>query len=161
MLFTDPYGLCPDNLAVEPCLPGAVIFHNFPGRLETGTSSNETLNRFAVDAAATLQLTVVVGSGDRRANPTGSGDGSPHRIDVRGAGALDLHLFRKDGSLVPDRDAAQMLKGVRDATGAGVRIIRDKPGTCTSGPHIHIDTRTDQGDRAETACQYEPTTDFN
>ncbi len=158
--FTDPFGLCPDNLDKEPCLPGTVVWKN-TGPLEAGTASNAALNNFVASYARALEVTVVIKSADRAGNPEGSANSSEHRTDLGGRGALDLHVYKSDGSMVPDAQASRWMAGYRDAGHDPVRIIRHLPGTCTGGPHIHVDSRTDKGDKREAACQYVPTSDFN
>jgi len=97
-------------------VPGQVIYKNTPGGVETGAASNASLNNFISDAAIWLNLTAVIKSGDRGADPTGSNERSEHRTDLGGQGALDLHLYRADGTQVPDRTAARWLAGLAGET---------------------------------------------
>lgn len=154
LTFTDPFGLCPQNLEKEPCTPGTVIWHKGPG-------SNASLDTFAQDAAKWLNTAIVVNSADRTFNPTGSNSYSEHRTDLGGRGALDVHLYNADGSQVPDSLAAKSLAGVRDETSAGVRVIWHTQNTATTGEHVHLDTRTDKGDRKESRPNQYDRINFN
>ena len=62
--------------------------------------------------------------------------------------------------MVSDVTTAQWLALTRDMTDEKVRVIRHKVGTKTSGPHVHIDARTDYGDKTETEGIYTPTRTF-
>jgi hypothetical protein len=163
--FSDPFGLCPDHLETEPCAPGTVIWHN-TGTGEAGRASNAALNALVALAADVMGKAVVIRSADRTDNPAGSSDRSNHRTDLGGQGALDLHAFNEDASMVPDDQTAQAIALVRDIVGANASIIQHLPGTNTSGPHVHVEPRTrpngtNRPDRTETNGQYTPTTRFD
>jgi RHS repeat-associated protein len=146
--FRDPFGLCPDNLETEPCTPGTVIYRR--------PSSNSILRSFLSDAAYLMNATVVVHSADRTATPKGSkSNQSEHRTDQGKAGAVDLHVYQEDGTKVSDANAAKTLGLARSLLGTGVRIIWHTKKTNTEGEHVHVDTRTDVGDREESRGQYE------
>ncbi|SRR6266568_4744890 len=162
--FSDPFGLCPDHLETEPCAPGTIVWHNF-GRGEASAASNSELNNFAEGVAGWMGVAIVIKSADRTGNPGGSSDQSNHRTDLGGQGALDLHAYNQDGSMVPDGETAEMMAAARDLSGADVSITQHLEHTNTTGPHVHIEPQkrpngTKRPDRTETRGQYTPTTHF-
>jgi hypothetical protein len=120
--------------------------------------SNPTIRAALEEIARQTNSHVTVHGGDRAFNPSGSNNRSEHRLDLGGRGAADFHLYYECGERIADDEAVRRIfyGGLNPNGGLppGTRLIQHGPGTNTEGPHLHMDTRTDIGNRYETGGIY-------